>query len=72
MSGGFKINPFNKTIKRYKKFNEKLSERGVKEAEEAGVTLLSYKFTPEICATSFLQRSKSTAEIIFKQNERRN
>ena len=44
-----------------------LSERGVKEAEEAGRTLLSYKFTPEICATSFLQRSKSTAEIILNK-----
>ena len=44
-----------------------LSERGVKEAEEAGSTLLSYKFTPEICATSFLKRSKSTAEIILNK-----
>ena len=44
-----------------------LSERGVREAEEAGRTLLSYKFTPEVCATSFLRRSKSTAEIILNK-----
>ena len=44
-----------------------LSERGVREAEEAGRTLLSYKFIPEVCATSFLRRSKSTAEIILNK-----
>ena len=47
-----------------------LSERGIKEAEEAAKTLLSYNFTPKICFTSFLKRSKSTAEIILnKMNE---
>ena len=44
-----------------------LSERGVREAEEAGRTLLSYKFIPEVCANSFLRRSKSTAEIILNK-----
>ena len=50
-----------------------LSERGIKEAEEAAKTLLENNFTPEICFTSFLKRSKSTAEIILnKMNEETN
>lgn len=44
-----------------------LSERGVREAEDAGITLLSFNFIPEICFTSFLKRSKSTAEIILNK-----
>ena len=44
-----------------------LSERGVREAEDAAITLLSHKFIPEICFTSFLKRSKSTAEIILNK-----
>ena len=40
-----------------------LSERGVREAEDAAITLLSHNFIPDICFTSFLKRSKSTAKI---------
>jgi 2,3-bisphosphoglycerate-dependent phosphoglycerate mutase len=48
-----------------------LSERGKKEAIDAGKTLLDNNFLPEACFTSYLKRSIDTAEYIienFKSN----
>lgn len=48
-----------------------LSERGKKEAIDAGNTLLDNNFLPEACFTSYLKRSIDTAEYIienFKSN----
>ena len=36
-----------------------LSDRGIKEAINAGNTLLKEQFIPDICFTSFLKRSDS-------------
>ena len=43
-----------------------LSEKGEEEAIQAGITLKDLEFIPEICLTSFLERSKTTANLILK------
>ena len=43
-----------------------LSDKGQEEAIQAGRTLKDRKFFPEICMTSFLERSKSTASLIIE------
>ena len=43
-----------------------LSDNGEKEAIQAGKTLKYKNFIPEICMTSFLDRSKKTANLILK------
>ena len=43
-----------------------LSEKGEEEAIQAGITLKDLEFIPEICMTSFLERSKTTANLILK------
>ena len=42
-----------------------LSDKGIEEAIYAGRTLKDRNFIPEICMTSFLERSKSTANLII-------
>jgi len=44
-----------------------LSERGKSEAIEAGKVLKNLNFTPYICYTSFLKRSKDTASHVLDQ-----
>ena len=44
-----------------------LSDGGIKEAINAGNTLLKEEFIPDICFTSFLKRSKDTAKILLDQ-----
>ncbi|MAE33479.1 MAG: phosphoglyceromutase [Actinobacteria bacterium] len=49
-----------------------LSERGKKEAIDAGKTLLDNNFLPKVCFTSYLKRSIDTAKYIvdnFKKND---
>ena len=43
-----------------------LSDKGEEEAIQAGKTLKELDFIPEICMTSFLERSKTTANLILK------
>ena len=43
-----------------------LSDKGQEEAIQAGKTLKDRNFIPEICMTSFLKRSKSTASLIIE------
>jgi len=43
-----------------------LSDKGQEEAIQAGRTLKERNFIPEICMTSFLERSKSTASLIIE------
>ena len=43
-----------------------LSDKGQEEAIQAGRTLKDRNFIPEICMTSFLERSKSTASLIIE------
>tara|TARA_B110000008_G_scaffold127961_1_gene130432 strand:+ start:442 stop:1194 length:753 start_codon:yes stop_codon:yes gene_type:complete len=43
-----------------------LSDKGEEEAIQAGITLKDLEFIPEICMTSFLERSKTTANLILK------
>ena len=43
-----------------------LSDKGQEEAIQAGRTLKDRNFIPEICMTSFLERSKTTANLILK------
>lgn len=43
-----------------------LSDKGKEEAIKAGRTLKDINFIPEICMTSFLKRSKSTASLIIE------
>ena len=43
-----------------------LSDKGEEEAIQAGITLKDLEFIPEICLTSFLERSKTTANLILK------
>ena len=43
-----------------------LSENGIEEAIQAGKTLKKNNFIPEICMTSFLERSKVTANLIIE------
>ena len=43
-----------------------LSDKGEEEAIQAGKTLKEINFIPEICMTSFLERSKTTANLILK------
>ena len=43
-----------------------LSDKGEEEAIQAGETLKELDFIPEICMTSFLERSKTTANLILK------
>ncbi|MDC0077162.1 2,3-bisphosphoglycerate-dependent phosphoglycerate mutase [Acidimicrobiaceae bacterium] len=43
-----------------------LSDKGKEEAIQAGITLKDLEFIPEICMTSFLERSKTTANLILK------
>ena len=43
-----------------------LSDKGEEEAIQAGKTLKELNFFPEICMTSFLERSKTTANLIIK------
>ena len=43
-----------------------LSDKGHEEAIQAGRTLKDRNFIPEICMTSFLERSKSTASLIIE------
>ena len=43
-----------------------LSDKGEEEAIQAGKTLKELGFIPEICMTSFLERSKTTANLILK------
>ena len=43
-----------------------LSDKGEEEAIQAGITLKDLEFIPEICMTSFLERSKATANLILK------
>lgn len=43
-----------------------LSDKGKEEAIKAGRTLKDINFIPEICITSFLKRSKSTASLIIE------
>jgi 2,3-bisphosphoglycerate-dependent phosphoglycerate mutase len=43
-----------------------LSDKGEEEAIQAGKTLKELNFFPEICMTSFLKRSKTTANLIIK------
>ena len=43
-----------------------LSDKGQEEAILAGRTLKDRNFIPEICMTSFLERSKSTASLIIE------
>ena len=42
-----------------------LSDKGEEEAIQAGITLKDLEFIPEICMTSFLKRSKTTANLIL-------
>ena len=44
-----------------------LSDGGVDEALKAGNTLLNKKYVPDICFTSYLKRSKETANILLSQ-----
>ena len=43
-----------------------LSDKGEEEAIQAGITLKDLEFIPEICMTSYLERSKTTANLILK------
>ena len=45
-----------------------LSDRGKKEASLAGLKLKDAGFIPDICYTSYLNRSKDTANIILDGN----
>ena len=44
-----------------------LSDGGVDEALNAGNTLLNKEYVPDICFTSYLKRSKETANILLSQ-----
>ena len=44
-----------------------LSDGGVDEALKAGNTLLNKEYVPDICFTSYLKRSKETANILLSQ-----
>jgi 2,3-bisphosphoglycerate-dependent phosphoglycerate mutase len=48
-----------------------LSDRGKKEASLAGLKLKDEGFIPDICYTSYLKRSKDTANIILDNLEKR-
>ena len=47
-----------------------LSERGKKEASSAGLKLKDKGFMPDVCYTSYLNRSKDTANIILDNIEK--
>jgi len=47
-----------------------LSDRGKKEASLAGLKLKGEGFIPDICYTSYLNRSKDTANIILDNLEK--
>ena len=49
-----------------------LSERGKKEAIDAGNTLLDNNFLPKACFTSYLKRSIDTADYIIENFKRNN
>ena len=49
-----------------------LSDRGKKEASSAGLKLKDAGFIPDICYTSYLNRSKDTANIILDNLEKGN